>query len=102
MSAPVQSDKGIDYARHGFYNPGFGCTVRRTEISVHIVVTRSGLIGHGFGVYVCHGSPGGPFWRNNEPLVRAGSLEEARGKAETIFGIAGSGKFAAVHDETSL
>lgn len=100
MSETTPDEPEVNYARHGFYNPGFGCTVRKTEISVHIVITQPGIIGFSYGVYVCHGSPGGPFWRNSEPLVSAKSLEEAREKAETIFGIVGSGQFAEVHDET--
>ncbi len=83
----------------GFKHTGFGCVVRQVEISVWIVESaRNPLVIAGqsekFGVYLFHGAPAGQFWKNSPPLVRVGSLPEAREKAEQIFGIVGSGALA--------
>jgi hypothetical protein len=85
----------IDYKAHGFKDTGFGCIVRSTEISVWIV-TYHPCHCHPttYGVYVFHGAPSGPFWRNSAPLVRCDTLEEAKQTAERIFGITGSSQFA--------
>lgn len=73
----------IPYAEYGFKNTGFGSWVRKTEIHVDIVVS-SGRWSSGpdrFAVYVCHGAPGGAYWRGCEPLVRCNTMEEAKQKA---------------------
>ncbi len=87
----------IDYKAHGFKTTGFGCTVRAMELSVWIV-KRHMCDCHPttFGVYVFHGAPSGPFWKNDAPLVSCDSLEEAKRTAERIFGITGSEQFAQV------
>jgi hypothetical protein len=86
----------IDYSAHGFRNTGFGCTVRAVEISVHIVVRRG--LTPSWGIYLFHGAPAGAFWQGRAPLAIEYSADAARGVAEQIFGIAGSGQFAVFHD----
>lgn len=76
-----------------FRNEGFGW-IRTTDIHVDIVVRPSGL--DRFGVYIFHGSPAGPYWRNDRPLVRCSTLEEAHEKACTIYGVANSERFVNV------
>lgn len=87
----------IDYAAHGFKN-SFGTWTRTTDLHVCIVVTNrlAGANPLSFGVYVFHGHPAGPFWRNSAPLVRCATLEEAKEKATTLYGITGSAQFAEI------
>jgi hypothetical protein len=79
--------------RNGF-KQDFGTWVRACEVCVVIVGKRRDLKPAIYGVYITHGHPGGEFWRNSAPLVSGLTLEEARQKAETIYGIAGSGELA--------
>lgn len=88
----------IDYAAHGF-KQSFGTWVRTTDLHVCIVVSPQRNVTERYGVYVFHGHPGGAFWRNSAPLVRCDTIEEAREKATTLYGIAGSGQFAEVISE---
>lgn len=86
----------VNYAEHGFQNEGLDSWVRRTELHVTITVASSRHQPEPFGVYVFHGHPGGAFWRNREPLLRCRTLAEALDKAETLYGITGSGQFARI------
>ena len=87
--------QAIDYAAYGFRNTGFGAWVRKTEIHVDIVVQPyRDHDSKPYGVYVFHGAPGGAYWRGSEPLVRCATLEEAKAKARTLYGIVGSDQFA--------
>lgn len=101
MNASVTLDQaitkhGVPYHDYGFKTSSFGGVVTRTaEISVWIVIT-SGV--EPCGVYIFHGVPAGEFWRNDAPLVRCKTLDEAREKAATIFGITGSGDLASIVD----
>ncbi len=85
----------IDYAAHGF-KQDFGTWVRRTDLHVCIVVASDRHTTQRYGVYVFHGHPGGQFWRNSAPLVRCNTLEEAKEKATTLYGITGSAQFAEI------
>jgi hypothetical protein len=79
----------------GIRNSGFGSWLRKTEIAV-VITIRPGFGRERYGVYVSHGAPGGAFWRSDEPLVRCDTLEKAREKAETLYGISGCGSLAAI------
>ena len=85
----------IDYAAYGFRR-SFGTWTRTTDLHVCIVINNQRHMTEKYGVYVFHGHPGGAFWRNDAPLVRCDTMEEAREKATTLYGITGSGQFAEV------
>lgn len=76
------------------FSQDFGTVTRETKIAVYIVDNAGSF--QRFGVYLKHGVAGGAFWRNSAPLVRCNTIEEARDVAETLFGYAGAGEFAAV------
>lgn len=82
----------------GFHDTGFGCIVRKCEISVWIVRLPRSFSMPGFEVHLFHGSPAGAFWRNSRPLAVCSTEAAAREVAEQIFGIADSGKFANLVD----
>ncbi len=77
------------------FKKDFGSYVRATEIHVTIVIRSNGFK-NSYGVYVCHGHPGGQYWKNSAPLVSCETIEEAKEKAETIYGIAGSAEYAMI------
>ncbi len=85
----------IDYAAHGF-KQSFGTWTRTTDLHVCITVSSDRHTAQRFGVYVFHGHPGGQFWRNSAPLVRCDTMDEAKEKALTLYGIVGSDQFAEV------
>jgi len=98
MTTTTAAAPAIDYAAHGF-RQSFGTWTRTTDLHVCIVVSASRNTTQRFGVYVFHGHPGGQFWRSDAPLVRCDTLDEAREKATTLYGITGSGQFAEVIHE---
>jgi hypothetical protein len=78
------------------FRESFGTWVRTTDLHVCIVVGKDFRQLQNFGVYVFHGHPGGQFWRNDEPLVRCDTMEQAQEKAKTLYGITGSQRFASI------
>ena len=93
----------IDYAAHGFSRPFGDFTERKCSICVVIVQRKFGSAPMSFGVYLRHGTPGGAFWKSSPPLVERSTMEQAREVAAQLYGITGSGDFAAVvHDGLSL
>lgn len=89
------TNNDINYAAYGF-KQSFGTWTRLTALHVCIVVSDNLHSALSYGVYVFHGHPGGAFWRNSPPLVRCNTMEEAREKAATLYGVSGSGQFAEV------
>ena len=78
----------------GFYDPGFGPTVRKCEITVYIVARRQPLWRVSFGVYILHTAPEADFWRATPPLLDCRTLDEAQAVAERLYGVPGSGLLA--------
>lgn len=93
MTTTTATTTEIDYKAYGFKNTGFGSWVRTTDLHVDIVV-RPGSGPERYGVYVFHGAPGGQYWKNDAPMVRCDTLDEAKAKARTLYGITGSDQFA--------
>lgn len=84
---------------NGFSNPFGSCIVRSCEISVHIVYRPLTSTSRPFAVYVFHGTPAGPFWKNSAPLNVFEDRDAAERMAASLFGIAGSGAFATFHED---
>ena len=84
-------------ASYGFKRPFGIFTVRACELCI-VIIHRvdEHSFRHSWDVYQTHGTPGGAFWRNSEPLQSFNTLELAKGFAERLYGIVGSGDLATV------
>lgn len=70
-------------------NNGFSNLVQTPGLFFCIVVERDPRPTQ-FAVYMRHGSPGGQFWRNGNPIRRCDDITEAQQLVDQLAGIQGA------------